>query len=186
MNIDANVSHLPDNPKVLEDELRSVIERHDVIILSGGVSKGKFDYVPGILEKLGIKKAFHQVQQRPGKPFWFGRGGSKTVFALPGNPVSTFLCFHKYIKPWIEAGLGMKTDNTKAILAGDYTFKPDLTYFLQVRIDKSEGKLSAKPDAGEGSGDFANLRNVDGFIELPTGRSEFKKGELFPYIPFRL
>jgi len=185
MNIGSDVSHLPDDPKVLEAELRSIIERHDVIILSGGVSKGKFDYVPGILEKLGIKKAFHQVQQRPGKPFWIGRGGSKTVFALPGNPVSTFLCFHKYIKPWIEAGLGIRSNHTKAILTDDYTFKPDLTYFLQVKIDMSDGRLLAKPDAGEGSGDFANLRNVDGFIELPTGRSDFKKGESFPYISFR-
>jgi molybdopterin molybdotransferase len=185
MNIDANVSHLPDDPDVLENELRSIIERHDVIILSGGVSKGKFDYVPGILEKLGIKKAFHQVQQRPGKPLWFGRSRSKTVFALPGNPVSTFLCFHKYIKPWIESGLGIRSNNTKAILAEDYTFKPDLTYFLQVKIDTSEGKILAKPDAGEGSGDFANLRNVDGFVELPAGRTDFKKGEAFPYISFR-
>ena len=185
MNIDANISHLPDDPKILEEELKSIIERHEVIILSGGVSKGKFDYVPAILEKLGIKKMFHHVQQRPGKPFWFGTGGSKTVFALPGNPVSTFLCFHRYIKPWIEAGLGIKPKSTKAILAEDYTFKPDLTYFLQVKIDTSDGRLWAKPVTGEGSGDFVNLRNVDGFIELPSDRTEFKKGELFPYISFR-
>ncbi|MEI9918323.1 MAG: molybdopterin molybdotransferase MoeA [Bacteroidota bacterium] len=185
IKIDSYLSHLPDDPSVLEKELKKIIESHDVIILSGGVSKGKFDYIPSVLEKLGIKKSFHQVKQRPGKPFWFGRSETKTVFALPGNPVSTFLCFHKYIKPWIEMGLGVESNNAKAILASDYTFKPDLTYFLQVKIDMSSGSLLATPDAGEGSGDFANLRNVDGFIELPTGRNEFKKGEAFPYIPFR-
>lgn len=185
MNIDARTVHLPDDAGVLETQLSSIISNHDVIILSGGVSKGKFDYIPGVLEKLGIKKAFHQVKQRPGKPFWFGRSETKTVFALPGNPVSTFLCFHRYIKPWIEAGLGVDRRNAKAILATDFIFKPDLTYFLQVKIDTSTGSLLATPDAGEGSGDFANLRNVDGFIELPAERNQFLKGELFPYIPFR-
>jgi len=185
MNIDSNITHLPDDQQVLEKELKSIIDRHDVIILSGGVSKGKFDYVPGILEKLGVKKAFHQVKQRPGKPLWFGRSETKTIFALPGNPVSTFLCFHRYIKPWIEAGLGIERKNTHAILAKDYTFKPDLTYFLQVKIDMNDGHLMALPDAGEGSGDFANLRTVDGFVELPSERNEFKKGEAFPFIPFR-
>jgi len=185
MNIGSHTIHLPDDPKILETKLSSIIDVHDVIILSGGVSKGKFDYIPGVLEKLGIKKAFHQVKQRPGKPFWFGRSKTKTVFALPGNPVSTFLCFHRYIKPWIEAGLGIESRNTKVILDVDYTFKPDLTYFLQVKINIGNGSLLATPDAGEGSGDFANLRNVDGFIELPSERNEFKRGELFLYIPFR-
>jgi molybdopterin molybdotransferase len=185
MNIDSVISHLPDDPQVLETELKKIISKHDVVILSGGVSKGKFDYIPGILEKLGIKKAFHQVKQRPGKPFLFGRNDTKTVFALPGNPVSTFLCFHRYIKPWIEAGLGIAPKNTKAILAENYKFKPDLTYFLQVKVDTTNGTLLATPDAGEGSGDFANLRNVDGFIELPSDRTDFAKGEIFPYISFR-
>jgi molybdopterin molybdotransferase len=185
MTIPSLSIHLPDDAGVLEKEIKNIIDHHDVIILSGGVSKGKFDYIPGILEKLGIRKLFHQVKQRPGKPFWFGRSETKTVFALPGNPVSTFLCFHRYIKPWIEAGLGIMPDNTKAILAKDYTFKFDLTYFLQVKINTGEGQLLAVPDAGEGSGDFANLRNVDGFIELPSERSEFKKGESFRYISFR-
>lgn len=185
MNIPSNRFHLPDEPAKLESELRSILAGHDILILSGGVSKGKFDYVPGILEKLGVTKAFHQVKQRPGKPFWFGRNSWKTVFALPGNPVSTFLCFHRYIKPWIERGLGIDARKTQAALAKDFIFKPDLTYFLQVKIDTSEGKFSAIPDAGEGSGDFANLRNVDGFIELPSERSDFKKGDLFPFISFR-
>lgn len=185
LSIPTDLFHLPDLSATLEKELKSILETHDVVILSGGVSKGKFDYVPGVLEKLGIKKAFHQVKQRPGKPFWFGKNESKTVFALPGNPVSTFLCYHRYIKPWIESGLSIEHRRAQAVLATDFIFKPDLTYFLQAKIDTGEGKISATPDPGEGSGDFANLRNVDGFIELPSERSEFRKGELFPFISFR-
>lgn len=185
MNLRSSITHLPDDKEILESRLREIIADHDIIILSGGVSKGKFDFIPAVLEELGIKKLFHQVKQRPGKPFWFGRSNEKTVFALPGNPVSTFLCFHRYIKPWLEAGLGIKQRNGKAILSRDFTFKPDLTCFLQVRIDTSEGMIHAIPDAGEGSGDFVNLKDVDGFIELPSHLTDFKKGETFSYIPFR-
>jgi molybdopterin molybdotransferase len=85
----------------------------------------------------------------------------------------------------MQAGMNIVNQNNNAILSTDYTFKPDLTYFLQVKIDTRDGVLAAVPDAGEGSGDFANLRNVDGFIELPSERSEFKKGEMFSFISFR-
>lgn len=185
LSIPSEIYHLPDDADILRSQLTNIIHQHDVIILSGGVSKGKSDHIPTVLEELGVKKLFHQVKQRPGKPFWFGRTDSKTIFALPGNPVSTFLCFHRYIKPWIEAGLGVALKNIKAILAEDFTFKPDLTYFLQVKIDASEGMIAATPDAGVGSGDFVNLKDVDGFIELPSERNDFKKGEAFNYIPFR-
>ena len=77
--------HLPDQKDVLLRSLKTIEENHEVIILSGGVSKGKFDFIPRVLEEIGIKKLFHQVSQRPGKPFWFGISEKgKAVFALPG------------------------------------------------------------------------------------------------------
>jgi molybdopterin molybdotransferase len=158
---------------------------HDIVVLSGGVSKGKFDFVPNALERLGVKKIFHQVNQRPGKPFWFGKSEKQTVFALPGNPVSTYLCFYRYIKPWLEQCLGLPALKKQAILATDFTFKPSLTYFLQVSVKYEQGKLLAYPDAGGGSGDFVNLKEVDGFLELQADRSDFKAGEIFNYYSFR-
>ena len=81
--------------------------------------------------------------------------------------------------------LGVKPSTSQAILAKDFTFKPSLTYFLQVKIKNESGKLMAYPDAGGGSGDFANLKEVDGFLELPLEKIEFKAGEVFPYYSFR-
>ena len=182
----ANHFHFPDNKEVLLRSLQMVLENHEVLILSGGISKGKFDFIPEVLEELGVKKIFHQVNQRPGKPFWFGKSNEgKTVFALPGNPVSTYMCFYRYIRPWILKSLGVVSHESTAILAKDFSFAPNLTYFLQVEVKVTAGKLMAYPDAGGGSGDFVNLKNVTGFLELPPDKTTFKAGEIFPYFPFR-
>jgi molybdopterin molybdotransferase len=182
----ANHFHFPDNKEVLLRSLPTVLENHDVLILSGGVSKGRFDFIPKVFEELGVKKIFHQVNQRPGKPFWFGRSNEgKTVFALPGNPVSTYMCFYRYIRPWILKSLGVVSHESTAVLAKDFSFTPNLTYFLQVEVSVTAGKLMAYPNAGGGSGDFVNLKNVTGFLELPPDKTTFEAGEIFPYFPFR-
>ena len=187
MGWDGTQFHLLDDKNVLLDSLRMVTAAHDVVILSGGISKGKFDFIPRVLEEIGIKKVFQHVSQRPGKPFWFGVSDKgKTVFALPGNPVSTYLCFFRYIRPWLLKSFGVTLKPSYAILAEDVEFKPELTYFLQVQVKNELGKLTAWPDSGGGSGDFANLKKVDGFIELPLEQSAFKAGEAFPYVPFRI
>jgi molybdopterin molybdotransferase len=185
LNIDSTLFHLKDDMNNVTEKLIEVLKSHTFIILSGGVSKGKFDFIPSALEKVGIRKLFHQVTQRPGKPFWFGRNEHQVIFALPGNPVSTYLCFYRYIKPWIVASTGVQSNKSFARLASDFKFTPQLTYFLQVKITNDVSILKAEPDAGGGSGDFVNLKDVDGFLELPIDRSEFKAGEVFPYYPFR-
>jgi len=178
--------HLADNKDFLRDSLSAILADHDVVIVSGGVSRGKFDFIPAVLEEIGVRKLFHQVTQRPGKPFWFGvTKKQKVVFALPGNPVSTFMCFHRYIKPWLLKSLGHPHQVLKCILGKDFSFEPRLTYFLQVQVKNESGSLIAYPNAGGGSGDFANLKQVDGFIELPLEKSSFKAGEAYPLIPFR-
>ena len=185
MGCQAALFHLPDDQSTLEKELKQIVNQHQVVILSGGVSKGKFDFVPQVLESIGIQKHFHQVAQKPGKPFWFGSNENTFVFGLPGNPVSTYLCFYRYIKPWLYRSLGYSPSSESAILATDYIFNPSLTYFLQVAIKNERGTLRAYPKTGEGSGDFANLVEVDGFLELPQGRNEFKSNEALDFIRFR-
>lgn len=178
--------HLRDDKDAIISSLQDILSKHDVIIISGGVSKGKFDFMPEALEKNGVKKLFHQVNQRPGKPFWFGKSDSgKVVFALPGNPVSTYMCFYRYILPWMWKSLRAEKQTDYAVLASDFKFQPSITHFLQVNVKNEKGMLKAYPDAGGGSGDFANLKKVSGFIELPAERNEFKTGEVFPYYCFR-
>lgn len=183
----ADMLHLPDDQDVIQNQLMRCLDEYDVIILSGGVSMGKFDYVPPALENLQVKKLFHKVRQRPGKPFWFGTHEKGTlVFAFPGNPVSTFLCFQRYFLPWLKKSLQVEMNNTYAILNEDFTFNPALQYFLQVKLLINEkGELTATPLEGNGSGDFANLLQTDAFMELPLERNDFKKGEVFRIWAFK-
>lgn len=186
MGGDATCFHLEDDEAAMEKSLRQIADQHHLLLLSGGVSKGKFDFVPRVLEKIGIHKAFHQVSQRPGKPFWFGVSNSgRIAFALPGNPVSTFMCFYRYVKPYILKSFGVSISESSAVLAQDVSFAAPLTYFVQVSVRNEDGRAMAYPFPGGGSGDFANLKNVTGFLELPLEKNEFKVGEAFPYISFR-
>lgn len=180
--------HLNDDMEEILEQLKEILDSFEVVLLSGGVSKGKFDFLPAALDQLGVKKLFHKIKQRPGKPFWFGQAPSgTTVFALPGNPVSSFLCTHRYVIPWLNASLqSAAVRRPYGILAEDFTFKPDLTYFLQVRIEYSEeGQILAFPVEGHGSGDLANLVDATAFLELPRGRDNFDKGEVFPLYFYR-
>ena len=143
---------------------------------------GKFDYIPQVLEQLQVEKIFHKVQQRPGKPFWFGKHNSgPVVFAFPGNPVATFKCTQRYFIPWLNKTLGAEAKQTVyAVLNNDFIFQPSLQYFLQVKLNFSDdGRLLATPVEGNGSGDFANLADTDAFMELPLNKTEFKSGEVY-------
>ncbi|MFD1315292.1 molybdopterin molybdotransferase MoeA [Namhaeicola litoreus] len=183
--IEAQNFHVNDNKKLLKESLAKIIQQFDVCIFSGAVSKGKFDFLPEVLEELGVVKYFHRVNQRPGKPFWFGKKGNKTFFAFPGNPVSTFMCCVKYFQPWFFRSCEINLKSETAILKEDYSFKPKLTYFLQVATETINGKVFAQPLAGKGSGDLANLTECNAFLELPAERDHFNKGEIFPIHYYR-
>ena len=193
LQIKAETEHILDNKEVLKIKINSFLNDYDVLLFSGAVSKGKFDFIPEVLEDLGVEKLFHQVKQRPGKPFWFGKKvytersrSEKIIFAFPGNPVATFVNCLNYFYPWYYKSMNLDfTNRPQAILGEDYFFKPDLTYFLQVKLSYNEGKLIANPIAGKGSADLANLVDSDAFLVLPDDRNEFKKGEVFPIITYR-
>ena len=181
-HIKADMLHLPDQQEIINTQLKYCLEQYDVILLSGGVSMGKFDFIPNELKKLGVEQLFHKVQQRPGKPFWFGKNEQNTlVFAFPGNPVATFMCLHRYFIPWLKKSLHIfNRDPEYAILDSDFSFKLPLTCFLQVSLyQNSDYRLMAKPLEGNGSGDFANLIDTDAFLEMPIQQEDFKTGQVF-------
>ena len=186
LNIKAETAHILDDKEVLLSKIESFLNNYDVLLFSGAVSKGKFDFIPEVLNTLGVEKLFHKVKQRPGKPFWFGKKADKTVFAFPGNPVSTFVSCLKYFTPWYLKSVGLDIEsNEEAVLSEDFFFKPGLTYFLQVKLKRENGVLVAIPVSGKGSGDLANLVDSDAFLELPDDRSNFTKGEVFPILSYR-
>ena len=178
-----DIFHLKDEPKTLFEKFKSALESYDLVIITGGVSKGKYDYVPSILSDLGVQKIFHKIKQRPGKPMWFGKSLKGTlVFGLPGNPVSCIVCLRRYVSPLIEDS--WKGDfEKKVVLKSDFTFSKNLTFYLPVSIERSplNGKLMAVPQKTNGSGDYFSLTKSDGFIELPRERAKFFSGEAFVF-----
>ena len=186
LKIKSDTIHITDDKPLLKQKISDILNNYDVLLFSGAVSKGKFDFLPEIFEELGVEKLFHKVRQRPGKPFWFGKKDNKTIFAFPGNPVSTFVSCMKYFYPWYQKSVEINYENQNfAVLDQNFNFKPNLTYFLQVKVYNKQGTLYATPIAGHGSGDLANLVDNDGFLELPDDKSNFTKGEVFSLIKYR-
>ncbi len=186
--ISADLEHLPDNKPQMLTAIKTLLQNYDLLVFTGGVSKGKFDHLPEVLDLLKVKRHFHKIQQRPGKPFWFGSSlNHKKIFALPGNPVSSFVCVYVYLRYWLLQSLGVEIQNTYVKLSEDVTFTPNLVYFPEAQItNTADGSFSAKVIIGNGSGDFANLVKTNGFLVLPQDRAIFRKGEVYPFIPYRL
>jgi len=185
--IDAGMLHIPDDEDATIQAIQQCLHNYDVILLSGGISMGKFDYIPKALKALKVEQLFHKVKQRPGKPFWFGKhDNGVVVFAFPGNPVATFMCLTRYFFPWLQASLGLlEKPFIHAVLNRSFQFEPDLQYFLQVKLHFDvQGRLLAEPVEGNGSGDFANLADTDAFMELPSEKRKFEKGEVYRVWPF--
>jgi molybdopterin molybdotransferase len=176
---DCSHDHLPDDLQLLTKRIGEHLSDADVLILSGGVSMGKADYVPQALTDLGVEKVFHKISQRPGKPMWFGLGGSgQAVFALPGNPVSSLVCARQYVLPALfNASARAPGDPRFAQLASTITFAPKLTNFVPVKVQTGDdGVHVATPVSTNTSGDFRALSGTDGFVELERDTSEFKAG----------
>lgn len=175
------VHHFPDDREVLLANLARCLDENDLVVLSGGVSKGKLDFVPGVLTELGVDKLFHGVSQRPGKPLWCGQRGNTLVFGLPGNPVSSVNCLVTYGLPFIRRQFGLPEEVLYARLAEDLTFKPDLTLFQLVALqsDPETGRLLAFPVRNQGSGDATSMLRSGAFLELPAGQDLYSAGSVF-------
>ena len=176
--------HVRDDEAALTERLGFHLRTHDVLILSGGVSMGKLDLVPKVLEKLGVNLVFHHVAQRPGKPMWVGVSQSgPAVFALPGNPVSTLVCLSRYVLPAMRAAMGQSPSEAPRIaLTAPVEVKAPLAFYMPVKLRSDDwGRTSAEPKPTNGSGDFTALAGTDGFVELPPGPSTFPKGFVARY-----
>ncbi|MBK9508546.1 MAG: molybdopterin molybdotransferase MoeA [Cytophagaceae bacterium] len=181
---DAEMCLLKDEPQILEREIFQMLQKYDVLIFSGGVSMGKKDYLPEILASLGIKKHFHKISQKPGKPMWFGSTEQNIIFALPGNPVSSFLCTAHYVLPWLQNHVGEKSEIFQKVKLESEENNPfDLTFFKQAKLKNESGNLLAKSLPNNGSGDFVNLSKSDGFIVLPPKKEgRYLMGEIVDFL----
>ena len=172
--------HLRDALQEVEHRLWHIVVDFDVVVIVGGVSKGKFDFVPRALEELGVGKVFQGVAQRPGRPFWFGLSPRHTpVFALPGNPASSYICLHRYVLPALAKMVDLAPPEPQfAVLAESIRLKDEFAGFLPVALTHGpRGERFAHPAPLNTSGDFAGLVGTAGFVELPTGPRDCGAGE---------
>src|SRR5581483_10090186 len=115
--------------------------RADVLLLSGGVSAGKLDLVPGVLQEAGVEPHFHKVEMKPGKPVFFGTRGDTLVFGLPGNPVSALVCFELFVRPALRRLAGHADPGpfvVRAVLAGDFAYRTDRPTYHPAHLDVAE------------------------------------------------
>jgi molybdopterin molybdotransferase len=165
-------------------ELRIQMERglkEDILVLSGGVSMGKYDLVETVLKELGAEFFFDSVAIRPGKPAVFGRCRNVFVFGLPGNPVSTMVTFELFVAPAIDILSGAAPRSLpllEARLAAPLTEKPGLTHFLPAKVEWPDGIAQVRALPWQGSGDIATLAQSNAFLVVPADREKLEAGEL--------
>lgn len=171
--------HIPDSEEMLRDRLARHLAERDVLILSGGISKGRFDFVPKVLKSLQVDEVFCQVAQRPGMPMWFGVGPrGQAVFGLPGNPVSTLICLIRYVVPAMSAAMaaGAATPEPIGLAVPVKRGRPTASFVpVSIQCD-ARGARSAQPRMPSGSGDFLALAGTHGFIELPPRTDAYPEG----------
>jgi len=169
-----------------KDEVRERIEEamaFDVILSTGGVSVGQFDFVKGVLDDLGMRTLFHGVAQKPGRPLKFGSfdaHGARPVFGLPGNPVSTLVCFYLYVGPALRrmAGRGdLGLARVTVRCAADIKLANNLTEFVRVRIAREGEEYVATPTGNQGSGILSSLSRADGLLIGPAAIALLRKGD---------
>jgi molybdopterin molybdotransferase len=176
-------SHMPDDAVQLHAEFVKVLNVADVVLISGGVSKGIYDLIPDVLKKLAVKKIFHGVRQRPGKPMWFGKKADTLVFGLPGNPVSALTCALRYVVPTLKRISGYSKSLIDYKTLGEAVdVDVPFTVFLPVKANPNNEVV---PLPHNGSGDFTSLVDSSGFIELSSDTNQFYAGERYPFIPWR-
>jgi len=175
--------HLADDEREIRSGIARAIRESGLLILTGGMSKGQFDYGPEALESCGVSKIFHGVAQKPGKPFWFGKSERCVVFGLPGNPVSTLTVFLRYLVPFFEKSAGAKPMVPLSVpLGSGFASHASLTLFTPARLTCSPaGRILAEPVEYHGSGDLTALATSNGFVEIPAGSSAALTDRCFPF-----
>jgi molybdopterin molybdotransferase len=174
--------HLDDERVSLKASLVRLVESYEVILVSGGISKGKKDFIPGVLDEIGLVCKFHGVAQKPGKPLGFWCNDCCSVFALPGNPQSTLTCVHQYVLPALNAASGQNIyKNTSVVLSDSLEGIENTTTFLPVSVNVENVATQCQC---QNSGDLVKILSSDGYIELPPKAVHYPAGSSFIFYPW--
>ena len=182
------VGIVPDDSDVLEEAFGEALDQGDVLITTGGVSMGKYDLVGAAFETVGVEPVLHKVAIKPGKPIWFGMRGSKPVFGLPGNPLSSQLGFEVFVRPALARMSGAGEEECAERLlrgrwAGDERRAPGRQHNLPVMLrPASDGVVELEPVVFRGSADIVSAAAADGFAVVPADGA-IEPGQLIDYRP---
>jgi len=176
----------PDDVEALRERFRMGLEA-DVLVVTGGVSAGVMDLVPGVLKQLGVAEVFHKVKMKPGKPLWFGVRESDSqrtlVFGLPGNPVSTLVSMELFVKPALRAMAGEEfssPSSVQGVLTQPIGHRGGRPTYYPCRIDfgrREAGKPTVETLAWRGSADLAALTHANALAVLPAGDYQYAIGQ---------
>ena len=177
-----NAGILRDNHQSLfRSKIKKILNsKFDIILTSGAVSAGKFDYVPNIVKKFKTTKYFKSVMIRPGKPILFARIRQKAIFGLPGNPISSSACFRFFVYPYLENILNLTPEKPiKAILKNSFEKKNNITRFIKSKLNTTKnGKVQVELLPGQESFRIHSFVRSNMWAVLPNGQSKFKKGQI--------
>src|SRR5690606_20821630 len=183
MNIETVFTEqISDNKEFLSDFVQSHAGKVDVLLFTGGISVGDYDFVKPVLEQLNAEEFFYKVRQKPGKPLYFGALGKTFVWGLPGNPGSVLTCFHIYVKPFLNAMAGQKTIKKKqyGILITPYHKKPGLTQFVKAYMEDHKIKILDS----QLSYQMDSFSKANGYAVLKEEQENFQAGEKLEFIFF--
>lgn len=172
-----------------EAELKRLIRgglETPILILSGGVSMGKLDLVPGVLKNLGMESHFHQVEMKPGKPLLFGACGKTLVFGLPGNPVSSYCCFELFVRPAIRALAGHADPGPnwqQAAVAEEFQYATDRPTYHPAILESVGGENRVRQVPWFGSPDLRALTKANALMLLSAGSKTYPAGTSMPVLP---
>jgi molybdopterin molybdotransferase len=169
-----------DDKNLISDKISSALGECDLLLISGGVSVGDYDFVKEILADTGAEFVFWRVNQRPGKPLAFLTYKNKFIFGLPGNPVSVMVCFEMYVRPLIKKMMGDRNLFKRKITARalhEYQHKEGITDFMRVVLEKVDDQYYFKSAGKQGSGILTSMAEADGLAVFPDDRGTIFKEE---------
>jgi molybdopterin molybdotransferase len=167
--------------KLFKSKINKMLKsKTDIIVTSGAVSAGKFDYIPSVVKQFKSSHYFKSVMIRPGKPVLFSKINQKVIFGLPGNPISSAACFRFFVYPFIENILNLKKEKpVQANLKNNFEKKKNLTRFIKSKLSATkDGKLEVELLHGQQSFRINSFVRSNVWAVLPNGQSKFKKGQI--------
>jgi len=176
---------VPDDKPSIKKKIMEGLQQCEILVLTGGVSVGDYDFVKEILDDIGAEFVFWRVNQMPGKPLAFLTYKDRFIFGLPGNPVSVMICFEMYVRPLIKKFMGDKNlfrDKIQARALEDYDHIEGRTDFVRVYLENTEDGIYFKHTGMQGSGILTSMSVADGIAVFPEDRGKIEKDSIIDVI----